>query len=59
MVAFLRQQAMSITPSKIIMSLVNWFNLTTWEEDLPKLVNNYFHHDTKMQRMVNEKVLGN
>ena len=50
---------MSITPSKIIMSLDNWFNLTTWEVGLPKLVNNYFHHDTKMQRMVNEKVLGN
>ena len=50
---------MSITPSKIIMSLVNWFNLTTWEVGLPKLVNNYFHHDTKMQCMVNEKVLGN
>ena len=50
---------MSITPSKIIMSLDNWFNLTTWEVGLPKLVNNYFHHDTKMQRMVNKKVLGN
>ena len=59
MVAILRQQAMSIAPSKIIMSLVNWFNLTAWEECLPKLVNNYFHHDSKMQRMVNEKVLGN
>ena len=59
MIPFLCQQALSITPSKIIMSLVNWFNLTTWEEGLPKLVNNYFHHDTKMQRMVNEKVLGN
>ena len=47
MIPFLMQEAMSITPSKIIMSLVNWFNLTTWQEGWPKLVNNYFHHDIK------------